>query len=157
MSKHSTPFKLSVVSAYESGLGGFREVGARFGLDHATVRKWVSIHAAHGIAGLERKYGSYDSDFKLSVLRRMWDDGLSHRQAAAIFNIRDKSSIADWERRYERGGMEALSPRRKGRPRSMRPRPDSPPETPATLSGSDTRSREAELNYLRMENAYLKN
>lgn len=41
----------------------------------------------------------------------------------------------------------------------MRPRPDSPPDTPATLSSSDTRSREellAELNYLRMENAYLK-
>jgi transposase len=58
---------------------------------------------------LVKKFSSYDASFKLSVLQRMWDDGLSYRQAAAIFNIRNKSCLVDWEKRYERGGLEALA------------------------------------------------
>jgi transposase len=160
MSKYSTTFKQSVVSAYAGGTDGFRAIGVRFGVDHSTVRKWVSIHAAHGLAGLEKKFSRYDAKFKLSVLRRMWEDGLSHRQAAAVFNIRNTSLIADWEWRYEHGGIEALAFRRKGRPGSMPPPTDEPRNCPPhALPGDDRRSRDellAELGYLRMENAYLK-
>lgn len=158
MTKHSTAFKHSVVAFYLSDERSYREVGVRFGIDHSTVRKWVSLHGEHGSAGLSKKVSAYEAAFKLSVLQRMWDDGLSYRQAAAVFNIRNASCLSDWERRYDRGGVEALAPRRRGRPRSM-------PEPPA-ISGKtnapqndDARSREellAELNYLRMENAYLK-
>jgi transposase len=157
MSRYSTFFKQSVVAAYGEGACGFRQVGARFGIDHSTVRKWVALDAAHGVSGLAKKHDRYDGAFKLSVLRRIWEDGLSHRQAAAVFNIRNRSCIAQWERRYERGGIEALALRRKGRPRSM---PEPPgPNHPQSLPSDDTRSREellSELSYLRMENAYLK-
>jgi transposase len=106
---------------------------------------------------LEKKFRHYDAEFKLSVLRRIREDGLSHRQAAAVFNIRNMSCLSDWERRYERGGIEALVSRRTGRPGSM-PKPPTPSQ-PRTSPSDDTRSREellAELGYLRMENAYLK-
>ncbi len=161
MSKYSTSFKQSVVLAYESGPEGLREVGTRFGVDYSTVRKWVAIHAEHGLAGLVKKFSHYDAEFKLSVLRRIWEDGLSHRQAAAVFNIRNMSCLSDWERRYERGGIEALASRRRRRPGSMLKPPTVPPaaDHPQVLPGDDTRSREellAELNYLRMENDYLK-
>ena len=158
MSKHSFDFKCSVVAFYADGEHSYEEVVRRFGVDYATARKWVALHASHGMAGLSRKIGHYDAAFKLSVLQRMWKDGLSHRRTAAIFNIRNASCLADWERRYAHGGIEALAPRRKGRPRSM-------PEPPVIATGSDTppsdeaKSREellAELAYLRMENAYLK-
>jgi transposase len=170
MPRYSISFKQSVVSAYAGGTEGFRAISARFGVDHSTVRKWVAIHAAHGLSGLEKKFSRYDAEFKLSVLHRIWEDGLSHRQAAAVFNIRNKSSIADWERRYESGGTEALIFRRTRRPVLMPPPTDEPPNsTPNTppiygelqsVPIDETRSREellAELNYLRMENAYLKN
>lgn len=165
MTKHSIVFKQSVVSAYARGADGFGEVAARFGVDPSTVRKWVAIHAAHGLSGLEKKFSRYDADFKLSVLGRIWEDGLSHRQAAAVFNIRNAGCITDWQRRYDRGGIDALAPRRTGRPRSMPPtRPDPPgsppiPDEAMPSSVVDTRSREellSELAYLRMENAYLK-
>ncbi|WP_431320423.1 IS3 family transposase [Rhizobium sp. YTU87027] len=154
MSKHSEAFKRSVVEFYQTGERGAREVGRRFGVDHATVRTWVASYAAHGPLGLAKKFSRYDTAFKLSVLQRMWEDGLSYRQTAALFDIRNKSSLADWERRYKTGGIDALSPRRKGRPRSM-PEPQKQPDA----SRSDDKSREellAELTYLRMENAYLK-
>lgn len=161
MSKYSTSFKQSVVLAYEEGSDGFRRIAARFGIDHSTVEKWVAIHAQHGLAGLVKKFSHYDAEFKLSVLRRIREDGLSYRQAAALFNIRNKSCLSDWERRYERGGIEALAPRRRGRPKSMPKPPTVAPaaEHPQVLPGDETRSREelvAELNYLRMENDYLK-
>jgi transposase len=158
MSRYSVAFKQEVVAFYGGGKRSYRDVSLHFGLDHSTVRKWVAIHAARGLAGLSRKFSRYDAQFRLSVLERMWKDGLSHRRTAAIFNIRNASCLSDWERRYEHGGIEALAPRRKGRQRSM-------PEPPTAAPGSDrplsdeAKSREellAELAYLRMENDYLK-
>jgi len=43
----------------------------------------------------------------------MWEDGLSYRQTAAPFDIRDKSCVVDLERRYKTGGIDALTPRSK--------------------------------------------
>jgi transposase len=155
MSKHDEAFKRSVVEFYQKGERGAREVGRHFGVDHATVRKWAASYEAHGAAGLAKKFSHYHAAFKLSVLQRMWEDGLSYRQTAALFNIRNMSCLADWERRYKAGGVDALSPRRKGRPRSM----PEPPQQPDASRSDDKKSREellAELNYLRMENAFLK-
>lgn len=157
MSKHSTALKQCVVDLYLGGEESYESTGCRYGIDHGTVRKWVASYKAHGAAGLARKFSHYDADFKLSVLSRMWEDGLSYRQAAAIFDIRSASCLGAWERGYRRGGIEALTPRRKGRPRSM-PEPEMPKREEALLS-DDAKSRDqllAELAYLRMENAYLK-
>lgn len=158
MSKYSTLFKQRVVEFYGDGAHSYRDVCLRFGLDYSMVRRWVASYAAHGLAGLSKKFSHFDARFRLSVLERMWKDGLSHRQAAALFDIRSVGCLSDWERQYERGGIEALAPRRRGKPRSM-------PEPPITDTRADgpqndeAKSREellAELNYLRMENAYLK-
>lgn len=163
MSKYSSTFKQEVVSYHGDGKHSYREVGLHFGLDHSMVRRWVASHAAHGVAGLSRKHSHYDARFRLSVLERMWKDGLSRRQAAALFDIRSVGCLSVWERQYERGGLEALAPRRRGGSRSMVKPPVAPP--PVTNTGGDgppsdeARSREellAELAYLRMENAYLK-
>ena len=156
MSRHGAGFKRSVVDCYLGGEESYASAGARHGVDAATVRKWVAAYRAHGDGGLSRKYGRYDAAFKLSVLERMRDEGLSHRQTAALFNIRNAGCLAGWEKRYHAGGIEALAARPRGRPRSM-PKPPAP-EAPVA-SDDEAKSREellAELNYLRMENAYLK-
>ena len=87
----------------------YRAVGLRFGLDYSMVRMWVAIHAVDGVAGLVRKYSYYDADFRLSVLERLWQDGLPRRQAAALFDIRSAGCFLVWERQYERSGFEACS------------------------------------------------
>jgi len=158
MSKYSTSFKQSVVDFYGGGERSVQQVSAHFGVDHSTVRKWVALYAAHGADGLAAKFSHYTAEFKLSVLRRMWDDGLSYRQTAALFNLRNRSCLPDWERRCKAGGIDALIPRRRGRPRSM-PEPPVPPDKSDALQSDEAKSREdllAELAYLRMENAYLK-
>ena len=158
MSKYSASFKQGVVEFYDDGERSYQEVVDHFGLDYSMVRRWVASHAEHGVAGLARKHSHYDARFKLSGLERMWKDGLSRRQAAALFDIRSAGCLSLWERQYECGGIEALAARRKGRPPRMKKPPEPPPET-NDASADSAKSREellAELAYLRMENAYLK-
>ena len=86
----------------------------------------------------------------------MWVNELSFVQAATHFNIRSPGVIPTWERCYHSGGLDALTPRQRGRPKKM---PEVPPPKPQAPADDDTRTREellAEVNYLRMENAYLK-
>ncbi|RVE78320.1 helix-turn-helix domain-containing protein [Sinorhizobium meliloti] len=76
----------------------------------------------------------------------MWEDGLSYRQTAALFNIRNAGCLSDWERRYETGGIDALAARRRGGPRTM-------PEPPQA-SQNETKSRAvllAKLNWQAVE------
>lgn len=166
MSKYDLAFKLAVIAAYDAGGLSLREVGAKFGLDHSPVRQWIALYKRHGLAGLETKHQRNSGAFKLFVLQRIWQDGLSHRQAGIQFNIHNISSIADWQHRFDEGGEAALEPQhtrhsRSGRPKSMPLSPDDMPVTAAdiALPVEDTRSREelmAELQQLRMENDYLK-
>ncbi|ESX11477.1 IS3 family transposase [Mesorhizobium sp. M0179] len=154
MSKYSESFKRSVVDIYLGEDEGYASAASMHGVDAATVRKWVALYQAHGDAGLSAKYDRYDAAFRLSVLERMWEEGLSYRQTAALFNIRNASCLTGWEKRYHAGGIEALGPRPRGRPMSKPPSPVVP-----VAASDEAKSREellAELKHLRMENDYLK-
>lgn len=154
MSRHSGSFKRWVVDSYLGEDESYASAASKHGVDASTVRKWVSLYHAHGDGGLLCKYSRYDAAFKLSVLERMWKEGLSYRQTAALFNIRNAGCLSGWERRYHAGGIEALAPRSRGRPMSK------PPTPAVSVAASDeAKSREellAELKHLRMENDYLK-
>ncbi|MER9355024.1 transposase, partial [Mesorhizobium sp. M0514] len=93
MSKYSESFKRSVVDIYLGEDEGYASAASMHGVDAATVRKWVALYQAHGDAGLSAKYDRYDAAFRLSVLERMWEEGLSYRQTAALFNIRNASCL----------------------------------------------------------------
>ncbi len=157
MAKYTEQFKLSVIADIESGtMLSWRAAAQRHNVDEATVRKWVAAYRAHGAAGIERKHEFYSAPFKQFVLEQAKSEGLSDRQAAARFNIRNPSAIGVWRRQYDEGGFAALSARSRARPQKM-------PKPPQAISPSrpddDARTREElleELQHLRMENAYLK-
>ena len=155
MSKYTEQFKLTVVEQYLTGLACFKTLGHQHGVSHSNVRQWVAFYRLHGISALQKKFTHYSAAFKLSVLQHRWAHTLSYSQTAAVFDIRSLAMVGQWERLYHSGGIDALTPRPRGRPKTM---PD--PRTPPLPSPADqTRTREellAELNYLRMENAYLK-
>ncbi len=94
----------------------------------------MHLYQAHGEAGITKKYTSFSPSEKVEILQYMWANQLSYMQTAAHFNVRS----------------------RRGRPKKM---PELPPQQPKAPPDDDTRTREellAEVNYLRMENAYLK-
>src|SRR5690606_13406392 len=157
MAKYSEDFKLSVVLGYEAGNGGYRALSQRFGVDHATVRRWIKSYQMHGVEGLRKKSSRYSAQFKLLVLQRIQQDELSVRQALALFNIRGGVGvITEWKRRYHEQGLAGIQPKPRGRPKKMI---DSKPPKSVTPLVEDTRSREElvkENEYLRAEVAYLK-
>lgn len=158
MSNYSEQFKLSVVKRYLSGPLGFRSVAAEVGVGVALVKRWVAFYRAHGVDGLRVKpYVRYSVEFKLGVLRHMWDNHLSCAQAAAAFNVRGQCNVASWQRNYRTGGADALMSASEKMPRKV-PDTTTPPPAPAT-PGTDNCSREQLLERiedLQMEVAYLK-
>lgn len=155
MTKYDELFKSSVVAQYLNGEGGYRSIARKHGLECGMVRRWILAFRAHGADGLKKKFSHYSAEFKLSVLRHMWDNELSYGQTTALFNIRNPGIVSVWERDYRRAGLDALTARPRGKPKSMSAAPSQPEQKPE----DDKRTREellAELDQLRMENAYLK-
>lgn len=152
MAKYDESFKLRVVQQCLREDISQGEVARQYGVDVSTLRQWLATYRQHGVLGLRKKYSHHSAAFKREVLERMWRDGLSQRQTATLFDIRERSAIGKWERQYHSGGLTALEPQRKGR-RPMSKKPPSPPLP------DKKRSQEAllkEIAYLRAENAYLK-
>ncbi len=158
MIKYTDKQKLEAVKAYRKGAGGLRATAKAQGVGADSLRKWVAAYAALGTTGVAtKKRSNYDVDFKLGVLRRMADDGLSCRQAAALFDIRRLDQVAEWSRLYAADGAVALHPGWKGKQEKMRKTPSR--RERGELLPDDQRSREEllrDLQQLRMENAYLK-
>lgn len=155
MTKNTDEFKYQVVQEYLDGAMGYVALGKKYDLDHSTIKRWVGWYRAHGIEGIRKKFTHYSAEFKLSVLTYLWDNALSYSQAAAHFNIRNPGILAQWVRLYREGGLDALQPRLRGRPRTM----SAPVTKPSKDREPTPLSQEAllkELNHLRLENAYLK-
>lgn len=155
MGKYTAEFKLTVVQKYLEGSMGYRTVAEHFGMpNHSLIERWVGFFREHGEDGLCSKRSSYSAEFKLSVLKHMWDNSLSKGHTAAIFNIRRHATVGDWERVYRAGGFAALELRRKGTP-EMLPVPDKADHM--KIDESSTREELArEVRRLRTEVAYLK-
>ncbi|NIK80311.1 transposase-like protein [Paenibacillus castaneae] len=150
MGKFSEREKYQAVQAYLDGKESFREIGVRIGVDHKAVEKWVALYQMNGMEGLAKRYTTYSKMFKLDVLNFMNESGTSILETAARFNIPAPSTILQWKRVLEQRGEDALLPKKKGRP-SMKE--ETKKATPAEGS---IEALQAELERLRMENAYLK-
>lgn len=133
MNKYTEQQKLDAVETYRSGELGLKKTPELHGVDVASLRKWVAGFEALGIAGIQQKRRqTYDLRFKLDVLQRMKADGLSCRQAGAIFNVRRCNSIAEWERAYSRDGIAGLMPHHAARRANRVPEVPPGPPPPGT-------------------------
>lgn len=79
--------------------------------------------------------------------------GTSVRETAAVFNIASHSTILSWQKSLELHGIDALQPKKKGRP-SMKK--GSKEQKNRMLVEGSVEALRAEVERLRMENAYLK-
>lgn len=152
MIKYTADFKLKVVKHYLKGTEGYRLLSAQYGVASPHIRNWVSAYKIHGMEGLVRKRTLYDAKFKLTVLQHMWDNCLSKRNAAALYNVRNPTSIERWETIYREGGIEALAPLKR------MPKITAPTASPE-LKPAEESTREELLQqnaYLRMEVEVLK-
>jgi transposase len=157
MGKYSAQFKHTAVQTYLNGVDGYRKVARHFSIDVSLLRRWVASFEVHGDASPSKCGQRYTAAFKRSVIECRRTEQLSYRQVAARFGIGQPCEIGIWERHYYSEGLDNPSVSPSKRPARMPKKSASPLDS---LPADDTdRSREqllAELNYLRMENAYLK-
>ncbi|QQZ09505.1 IS3 family transposase [Heyndrickxia vini] len=150
MSKYSFELKLRAVLDYLEGKDSFQIVASRFNVSLTPLKNWVAHYRKNGEAGLISNYTNYDIQFKMDVLNYMSEFGASLTQAAAVYNISSPSTILQWQRQVERLGVDALLPKKKGRPSMKKEIKKSVP-----VEGS-YEALQAENERLRMEIAYLK-
>jgi transposase len=157
MAKYDEKFKRSVVQDYLAGGGGYRGLAAKYGVTHGQIRHWVGSYRQNGDEGLAKKFSHYSAEFKLRVLEHMWREELSFNQTIHLFDLRGGGGVVSaWQRKYHEGGITALAPKSRGRPKQMK--------SPEPLKPLDEKSTEAktlqelqrENEYLRAEVAYLK-
>ena len=96
----------------------------------------------------------YTAEFKIKVVETMRRDGLSYREAARQFEIRDKDRVAAWERIYLTEGSEGLAIERRGRASAAS---GTQKGRPPRLTKQVEEDLIAENQRLRAEIDYLKN
>ncbi|MGG0655844.1 transposase [Rummeliibacillus pycnus] len=116
MSKFTVEIKLNAVRRYLSGSESYKEIAESIGSSKSLVMNWVKLFEAQGIKGFEKNYSSYSVQFKLDVLNFMNKTGASLRETASNFNISSPSTVYQWEMLLKTQGIEALEPKKKGRP-----------------------------------------
>lgn len=151
MTKFDFNFKLKVVKAYLKGTGS-TTLCRRFSIKKRdSVLMWVARYRKYGIDGLKVRQPKYDYDgnFKLKVLNWKKQNQASYSQAALHFDISNQGTIANWQKKFSVGGVQALFTRR-GRAKHM-----------TTIYNKQTNKTEleklrAENHALHVENDYLK-
>ena len=147
MSKYSQEKKIEIVQAYLAGKGGFERIAKEYGVSSSYVQQWVAQYKLNG--ELTKPTRKFSGNFKLKVLNYQQENHLSDKQTVLLFGITNAGTICAWRKKYIVGGTEALF-RKQGRGAKM-PKKSLIPNKPR-----EEWTKDEELAYLRMENAYLK-
>ena len=157
MAKYSVEFKNQVVAHYLNTGDGYRVTSARFGIDQSQTRRWIKAFRFHGEDGLRKKRTEYSPNLKLKIIQLVNAGELTTNDACATFNIRAASTVLNWIRLYNKGGIQALQPNPiRGRPKAMANpvKPYAPSEKP--IDGLTPEELRKEVEYRRAEVSYLK-
>ena len=152
MSKYSSEFKLEVVNYYLSNYTSYNDVAKYFDISSSTsIKKWVSKYKKHGGKGLLKNFHtSYDGTFKQNVVEYMHTNHLSYNETANHFNLGCDKIVKDWECiYYEKGPQGFYKEEQCGSKKTMK-------SDKKKNKNTNKEDLVAEVERLRMENAYLK-
>ncbi|WP_100217614.1 IS3 family transposase [Virgibacillus halodenitrificans] len=152
MSKFTEAIKLQVVKEYASGKFSYRELAKYYEVDESVIRYWELLYRHHGENAFNFTYTNYPAAFKLEVIKFINEKNYSIREASAIFHIPDPSMVRRWRKKWEEAGEDALESRKGPSIMGSNQKKSSSKE----VENQSKEALENELEYLRMENAYLK-
>lgn len=141
--------RIAVLALFENG---YRDASAATHLrvGRAAVKRLYLVWRVRGGDALVERSTKrvYSFEMKLEIVQRFLA-GETKLALAQEYDIPSPNLVGDWARRYRRDGEAGLRPKPKGRPRKD---PNAPvPER------SEVERLQQENEYLRVENAYLKN
>ncbi|MEI4768479.1 IS3 family transposase [Psychrobacillus sp. FJAT-51614] len=154
MSKFTAEERIKIVLRFLNGHESISQIAQEVQVNKSIVSGWIRLYEQQGIEAFLKNYTSYSLQFKMDVLNYMNETGTSSYDAAAIFNISSPGMIRNWRNKFERGGINALEQKKKGRPTMKKEKePNTKAKSPVEESMEALR---AENERLRMENAYPK-
>jgi transposase len=153
MAKFTLEYKLQVAKHFLNELVSYRELASQVGVDESILRYWVMLVRYHGDQAFAFPYTNYPSAFKLRVIQFITEKNYSIREASAIFHIPDPCMVRRWKKKWETAGEDALEPKEKGLSTMTSNQNKKGKDNSSNQSAEDMKK---ELEYLRMENAYLK-
>jgi len=127
MSKYTKEFKRAVVQDYELLKLGSRALSKKYDVTRSLLKKWTYGYQCHGSDYFEKRTQTYSAEFKLSVLQHIKDHNISPTRAAALFGIPAFTTVMQWQRLYNSGGVDALVAKPRGRPKMTKPKPKAAP------------------------------
>ncbi len=106
MAKFTAEEKIQAVKRYLEGIEGYKTIAKEIGVSHSVFHVWIRF---------QKIYTTYSAEDKLVVLHYMIENGTSIRETAVTFNIQSHSTLIQWQKQFETGGIDALKPKKKGR------------------------------------------
>lgn len=149
MTKYTKDRKLAIIQGYDPDLLSQMEYANQMGVTKSQFQYWLKLYEMHGESTFTNGYTNYPASFKLDVLNHMAQSEASLMDTAALFNLPNFSILHSWQKKMETGGLEALEPKKKGRP-SMKK------ESNSSTKRSVVEALEERIKQLEMENEYLK-
>ena len=150
MTKYSLEIKLNAIQDYLKGVESFKDTAKRHNVSTTMLKKWVAKYRQHGLEAFRETYTNYSVEFKMDVIHYINEMGASINETTTVFNIPDSGTVWNWKRLFETQGIDALQPKKKVRPSMKKESKKTQP-----VEGSPE-ALLAEIERLRMENAYLK-
>ena len=117
--RHDRLLREQAVVMFERGCG-YRLTARRLGVSAETVREWQKMYRVigrDGLVAMGAKRASYDYETKVGAARAVVDGGMSKPEAMVRFGIASATPLKQWCRLYREGGVQALKPKPKGRPK----------------------------------------
>jgi transposase len=148
--KYSYEEKLKAVLSVVKNHQSMQSAATETGCTRKAVSLWVSQYKHFGKTGLlSIKNNSYTESFKLLVVRHMNKNHLSLLKTAMTFSIPDPTVVLRWKRKYEKEGETVFMPDNRDEELKKEKRK-------RNLEGKTKEELVKEVEYLEVENAYLK-
>ena len=99
--------KVKIVERYLAGEIGIRQAGKELGVDHHSIRNWISIYQYDGPTGLlnQPKNKSYSKDLKISAINDYLNGEGSLQDICTKYGIRSHRQLSDWIKVYNSSGI----------------------------------------------------
>ena len=99
--------KVKIVERYLAGEIGIRQAGKELGVDHHSIRNWISIYQHDGPTGLlnQPKNRSYSKDLKISAINDYLNGEGYLQDICTKYGIRSHRQLSDWIKVYNSGGI----------------------------------------------------
>jgi transposase len=150
MTNYPLETKLVAVNEYINGVESIRVIATKYNVSKSMLHRWVAKFQHHGEVAFQESYTIYTIKFKMDVLNYINETGASIEEATAVYNVSSSGLVWKWKHLVETQGIDALKPQIKERSPMKKTSKNNQP-----VEGS-IEALQAEIEQLRMENAYLK-